>query len=100
MAEVKAGRNTDLQFQIKSDFREENLRENGLTNILDYKSNTFFYFSNVQKCFYVQQYISKGETTEESETGKIQVRKTESFTFLLASSTVYSYIRDYGSKRS
>lgn len=73
MADVKAGRFADLEFQIESDFREENQGGNGSCNILDFKLNTFFYYSNVQKCFYVQQYIPKAESSE-TETENIQVK--------------------------
>ena len=73
MADVKAGRFADLEFQIESDFREENHAGNGSSNILDFKSNTVFYYSDVQKCFYVQQYIPKSESSETETEENIQV---------------------------
>ena len=69
MAGGKAGVSTDLHFQIESDFKEESLTYSGINNVLDFKNNTFFYYSDVQKCFYVQQLTSNERTGDE----KIQV---------------------------
>jgi len=67
MAAFQAGNFEDLQYQVKIDFKEDLNSERVKCNLSEFKQNTFLYYSDAQKCMYIQPVQSKKGCSQKSQ---------------------------------